>query len=162
MTHPIARGNSDPYVSTRNFSGWEEGDRREMLGGGDGDAIVRASAREEFSDHDPLRKRMCAPERWDGVDTWHRRIRIINPYYKSVRGIPVVISRLIFPEIRFRRMRNIPIIIVVLDLNPATPTSRVERARDRHFHLNFLVLFPNLLQSLNYNFYFRAQRVLRR
>lgn len=22
MTHPIARGNSDPYVSTRDFSGW--------------------------------------------------------------------------------------------------------------------------------------------
>lgn len=84
MTHPIARGNSDPYVSTWDFSGWEW----RGVSGGDGDATICASAQEEFSDHDPLRKRMCAGKR-DGM----RYLASTDPYYKSVRGIPVVISR---------------------------------------------------------------------
>lgn len=52
MTHPIARENSDPCVFIRRrrfFEGEERGGR----GREDGDATARASAQEEFSDHDP-------------------------------------------------------------------------------------------------------------
>lgn len=80
MTHPIARGNSDPYVSAEIFRA--RGGRRCLGRGGgrvDGGATMRASAREEFPDHDPLRKRMCAEERGRmGC------LASTDPYYKSV------------------------------------------------------------------------------
>jgi len=86
MTHPIAWGNSDPYVSTRDFSGWgRQEDRPRETGGG---ATTHASAREEFSDHDPLRKEMCAEELGR-----MKYLASTDSYYKSDREILVVISR---------------------------------------------------------------------
>lgn len=82
---------------------------------GVGDATICASAQEEFSDHDPLRKRMRAEKRGCGMRyTWHRRIRIINPSAES----PWLFRGRYSPRCDFAVcMRNMPIIIVVLDLN---------------------------------------------
>jgi len=77
MTHPIAWGNSDPYVSTRDFSGWGTGRGRQ--------AEARLHMRvlnRNFQIMIHWEKR-CAPRSWVGGSTWHRRIRIINPSAKS-------------------------------------------------------------------------------